>query len=209
MEHAGPPPLLDEWCDPKRGVRIDVEWLTPLKDVSEQYVSPPRSLRLLLTYVRRFGVADALLKVRSRLSERGRNRKTAALIQGTVVEGPAGEGMEPGVRVWAFAPNTAPDATRIVVDRAFVIQADAAASRLETTPDLPPSLMTHVAWSPFSGRPIDEPAVKAALVDLCARLLRTASTLPVQSWSTGVRPAAGRHPSRPPQCSAWATTPNS
>ena len=74
----------------------------PVRDVSEQYVSPPRSLRLLLTYVGRFGLSDALLKVRSRLSERGRNRKAAALIQGLILEGPAGKDFETGTRVWAF-----------------------------------------------------------------------------------------------------------
>ena len=200
MAQTEGPPLLDEWRDPERGVRIDIEWLTPLKDVSEQYVSPPRSLRLLLTYVRRFGVADALLKVRSRLSERGRNRKTAALVQGTVVEGPAGKGLEPGTRLWAFAPNAAPDATRIVVDRAFVIPADAAADPLETTPDLPPSLVAQMAWSPFSGRPIDEPAVNAALVDLCARLPRAAAP-PVPRPTSAVverwRPPGSRPTCRP------------
>lgn len=41
------PVLLDEWRAPARGVRIQIEWLVELCDVSEQYVSSPLSVRLL------------------------------------------------------------------------------------------------------------------------------------------------------------------
>lgn len=41
------PILLDEWRAPDRGVRIQIEWLVELRDVSEQYVSSPRNVRLL------------------------------------------------------------------------------------------------------------------------------------------------------------------
>jgi predicted dehydrogenase len=198
---TGRPPLLDEWRDPDRGVRIAVEWLAPLVDVSEQYVSPPRSLRLLLTYVGRFGVADALLKVRSRLSERGRNRKTAALVQGTVLEGPEGMRLKPGSRVWAFAPSAAPDAGRIVVDRAFVIEAGTAALRPETPPALPPPLQACVAWSPFSGRTVDAPAVGRALAELSASLVGADVSAPDPSSAAPVaerwNPPGARPSSRP------------
>ena len=201
MEQAESSPLLDEWRDPDRGVRIAIEWLMPVRDVSEQYVSPPRSLRLLLTYVGRFGLSDALLKVRSRLSERGRNRKAAALIQGLILEGPAGKDFEPGTRVWAFVPSVAPDAGRVVVDAAFVIPADEKAPCPQVAPDLPPSLAAYVAWSPFSGRPVDELAVKAALRDLCPRpgpgasnpaAIEARSGVAVERWSPSGATPSGR-----------------
>ena len=84
--------LLDEWRRPDRDVRIDVAWMRPLRDVSEQYVSPERSLLKLWTYLRRFGPWDALRKVRSRLSERLRNQKVAAFgfaVDGAEVSGVA------------------------------------------------------------------------------------------------------------------------
>lgn len=159
--------LLDEWRRPDRDVRIAVEELRALRDVSEQYVSPPRSLRLLVNYVVRFGLVDAARKVHSRLSERGRNRKIAAYGHGTVLEAPAGCGIAPGDLVAFFAPSAAPDAERIVVDQAFVRLASERALPPPSTA-LPDELAGFLAWSPHSGVPLDEKAIRRGLGELAA-----------------------------------------
>lgn len=192
---SAPPVLLDEWRAPDRGVRVQIEWLVELRDVSEQYVSPPRSIRLLWTYVRRVGLREALAKVRSRLSETGRNRKISAFGLGRVLDSPAGAGMDLGNQVLFFAPNIAPDADKVVIDRAFV-QAAAALSPPADRPTLPNDLLPYVAWSPFS-----EVALAQEQIDRGLRQLAD-QCMAVKDTSAGMPPVASRDRFEPRGASA-------
>jgi predicted dehydrogenase len=163
--------LLDEWRREGRDVRVAVTSLVHLADVSEQYVSPPRSARLIWTYIRRFGIWTTLLKVHSRLSERDRNRKFSSFGVGVVTDCPTDFEGGTGQLVWFFAPSCASDAKQIVVDRSFVCStafpkdADLAASLR-----LPEQLQPYAAWSSFSGVVLDEQRIAAGLLDLVSQL---------------------------------------
>lgn len=180
------PLLLDEWRAPNRGVRIRIEWLTELRDVSEQYVSPPRSVRLLWTYVQRVGFKEAMAKVRSRLSETGRNRKIAAFGFGYVQDGPSGPGLDQGTPVAFFAPSVAPHADRVVIDRAFV----RSTARLSLPADglkLPDQLLPYVAWSPFSEAPLTEEQIDRGLRELSDKCVPVHDGAPVMPLAVVAR----------------------
>lgn len=155
--------LLDEWRSPERDVRIAIDRIETLRDVSEQYVAPQRSARLVWNYVRRVGAREALRKVRSRLAEGRRNRKVAAFGAGTVLEAPAASGFAAGDEVRFFAPSVASDARRIVVDMAFVMPKPAGHEAGDGARDLPPELAPYAAWSRWSGIPLDETAIGRGL----------------------------------------------
>jgi len=191
--------LLDEWRRPDRDVRIGVEWMTPLRDVSEQYVSPERSLRKLWTYFRRFGAWDMLRKVRSRLSESARNRKVAGFGFGRVIEAPAA-GPNPGTPVCFFAPSAAADAARIVVDIAFVRPAKQGARPSGGPQELPEPLEPYLAWSSFSGVPLDAGAIAAGLDVLIADAATGSAPSPEAAVQTSVADARAlprRTPDKP------------
>ncbi len=156
-------PLLDEWRHPDRDVRISIEWMEALGDVSDQYVAPKRSAMLVWNYVRRFGPREVYRKIRSRLAESGRNRKISGFGEGIVMEAPAASGLSAGDRIRFFAPSVSPEARRIVVDRAFVIREPDSGKGDNNKRSPPFEFEPNLAWSRFSGIPVTETAIASGL----------------------------------------------
>jgi len=156
--HAG----LDEWREPLHGIRIAVDGWQVICRVEGQFIQPPRSVRLIWQYLRRVGPVSAWRKIRSRLAEKARNQKVAAVGIGTVIEAPTTSEWKPGSRVVFFAPNHPETSPHICVDEHFVFtvegpRADDVARK--ATDEVPAELLAYVGWSPFSGVPVDRQKV--------------------------------------------------
>lgn len=155
--------LLDEWIHDSE-VRITIEWLHPLRDVSEQFVSHPKSLRTVWNYIWRVGPVSVWRKVISRWAERSRNEKWACVGRGRIIESRSPEKPQ-GLSVLFFAPSINPNAMRVVLDQAFVVSGTGR-FRSGGKVEVPSQLNPYLAWSRFSGIPIDKGEVLAGMVKL-------------------------------------------
>ncbi len=144
-------------------MRIDIAWLVTDRDMSEQFVLPPRSLRLLLNYVRRVGVVQVVRKVRSRIAESHRNRKFSAIGFGYVIEAPDSDesDVRVGDPVLFYSPCTGLDSARAVLDKALVIRV--ARRLLPDKATLSPALTELAGWSPHAGIALDRQEIRSAL----------------------------------------------
>ncbi len=165
--------LLDSWKSPGQ-LRIAVASWFRLAEAGDQFVSYPWSVHLLWAYVRRVGVATVLSKIRSRLLERRRNEKLAAVGTGIVLEPADGSALRPGDAVVFFAYNHPPQPTRLCIEPAFVMPAPAGSLTLiQDAPEpmtMPAALQRYVGWSPYGGIELDTVAVAEGLRDLVAQL---------------------------------------
>ncbi len=188
--------VLDEWREPLHGVRIMVGGWHIICRVEGQFIQPPRSARLVWQYLRRVGPVSAWRKVRSRLAERNRNQKVAAVGIGTVIEAPTTSEWEPGSRVVFFAPNHPEDGRRVCVDDRFVFSAKQFAAGDVTQQVLaedPRELLAYVGWSAFSGVPVDRQKVFDGLRRLVRAVISDQSS--GANRSTAVTPIIDHTPS--------------
>lgn len=159
-------PGLDEWREPTHGLRIDVDSWHTLCRVEDQFIERPRNVRFVWHYLRRVGPVAVLGKIRSRVAERTRNRKVAAVGTGTVLEAPGESGVGPGERVLFFAPNHPESPRRLCVDERFVVRATDIApgcSWVMKGLELSPELAAYVGWLPFSTIDVDRSEVVRGL----------------------------------------------
>jgi predicted dehydrogenase len=163
---------LDMWRDLKRDVRVAVESWLAARPVTEQYVTRSLDLRMVWNYLRHVGPMAAARKVRSRLAERGRNRKCAGIGVGIVIESSPEADVPAGTRVVFFAPNHSIEWPRICLDQDLVrattpgnhlsaADAETALERLECLD----------GWSPYSGIPLDAATVRSTLQSLIPNAL--------------------------------------
>ncbi len=153
--------VLEEHREPL-GLRIAVEEWRILCRVEGQFIQPPRSARLVWQYFRRVGPVAAWRKVRSRLAERGRNRKVAAIGVGTLIEAPTPTDWPLGCRVIFFAPNHQDDIRRICLDERFVFPIERLPPEgpvAKVANGLPEELVPYIGWSAYSGAPVDRQRV--------------------------------------------------
>ncbi len=154
------------WRKPDRDVSIAVHhWLyiVPIKD---QFIEYPRNVWLIWNYLQRIGVKAVLHKLRSRLTERKRNRKASGLGVGTVIAAPDASGVSQGTKVIFFASNHNPDWPVVVVHQAFVlpvpeVEHNWSGHLYEHT--LPTTLTSYAGWSAYAGEPLDAESIKTAL----------------------------------------------
>jgi len=161
---------LADWREPVHGLRIAVDHWQPLCRVDDQFIDPPRSLRLVWHYLKRIGLIAVLRKIHSRLCETARNRKVAAVGTGMILEFPENSPWQFGERVLFFAPNH-PEERRptVCVDERFVFRvADFLSMRRTEAPgnDLPQELVDYVGWSVFSGVDVDRERILQGLTHL-------------------------------------------
>lgn len=111
---------LSSWRNPERGVRIEVKDWIAVADVGDQYISYDKSLSVVWNYLWHYGLRAVINKVWSRLREKHRNNKVAAVGTGCVIAAPDSSSLSVNDYVVFFAPNhpLAPDT--ICLDVAFV-----------------------------------------------------------------------------------------
>ena len=165
---------LADWREPVDGLRIAVDHWRPLCWVDDQFIEPPRSLRLVWHYLKRIGPIAVFRKIRSRLAETARNHNVAAVGTGMILESPENSPWQRGERVLFFAPNH-PEECRptVCVDERFVFRvADFLSVRRTETPgnDLPQELADYVGWSVFSGVDVDRERIFQGLIHLMGLL---------------------------------------
>ena len=138
--------------------------------MSEQYVQPPRSLRLLANYVKRVGFVQVVRKVRSRIAEARRNQKFSAIGFGRAIEAPQSNGSDirVGDFVLFFSPGISPDASRTVVDCDLAMKTDGPLSPEGAGPL--PELAELAGWSPYSGIELKRQRVRSNLRALAQSL---------------------------------------
>jgi len=171
--------------------RVKVLALRNLERVRGQYISPRRTVRALLTYVREVGVHNVWLRVRSRSAERGRNEKYVSCGFGEVLEAPDDGGLAVGTRVLFIAPAHPACAERLVLPPALVRPlggqwpeppADAIAYR-GCDEGAAGGWAELAGWSPQSGVELDAERCRGwldrAQSALLAQGLRGAEALPV------------------------------
>ena len=142
--------------------RIQVSVWQVLEPVEGLYFERPRSIRLLLTYVREFGLRQVVLKVASRAQERGRNRKYVAWGVGRVTEG-SDHGRHRAGDVVAFLAPVHPECVeRIALPEGLLVGLDALPSAPATTVrclspaarEADPWWRPALGWSASSGQPV-------------------------------------------------------
>jgi predicted dehydrogenase len=160
--------------------RIGVAVWLVLCPVVGQYIVRDKNLRMVWHYLGRVGPRAVLRKIRSRLKEGERNQKVAAIGVGEVLEAPGGAPFGAGQRVLFFAPNHPRRTGRVVIDPRFVV---AWSDERWTSPVdktvvfdpaeglvIPEVLDAYIGWSPFSGLPVNDQAVREALISLRGEL---------------------------------------
>lgn len=135
--------------------------------IEDAYVIPPRSLRTVFDYVREIGLFQTLRKIRSRLRERGRNRKFVACGWGRIAEVGADDTLCVGDAVMFVAPFHPACVDEVCLEEDFIRSTTWAAPSdqgahavLEgdwSRSELP--WRDVAAWSQFSGRPVDSEAL--------------------------------------------------
>ena len=177
-------PLLDEYRRPNRDVRINIHWIMPHQDMSEQYVLPLRNLRLIITYLKRVGLIYVIRKIRSRLAEAQRNKKFACVGFGQVLEAPNSIDVSAGDLVLFYAPSINLDAARAVIDRDLTYRVDQALAA--TGAFIHPSLAKLAGWSPYAGIDLPAESIKQALSDVASQLNAESSVRPTSTGNASV-----------------------
>ncbi|MEB2345963.1 MAG: hypothetical protein OZ948_14635 [Deltaproteobacteria bacterium] len=157
-------------------VRIQVASWANLERITGQYFERPKSIQMLLEYLREFGPGSVMRKVRSRLGESLRNEKYLATGIGTVIER-RGTGPAVGTAVAFVAPSHPRCVERIVLSNLLVreIPAELLARRSSsegvtlvawTGPGTIPEPIA--AWHPESGRKLEPEVVEEAFERVAA-----------------------------------------
>lgn len=156
---------LDVFRRPSEDVRIAVGWMVPFRDVSEQFVTPPQTLRIIWEYLKRVGPLAVMRKIRSRQAERFRNQKSASIGFGIILEAPDASSLRIGERVLFVAPNHPNAPIRVVVDERLVKVVEHELSALPLMPS--DERITSIAgWSYFSGGDLDVDSIQQGLVEI-------------------------------------------
>jgi len=167
---------LDSWRDPVRGVRIQVlDWYS-FYPIDDQFIEQPRSIRMIWNYFRRVGTIAVWQKIRSRLNEKGRDSKVAAMGIGVVIDAPEHLLYKSGDSVVFIAYNHPVSPSRICVEASFVMPLfgkDAKASIGKQSFYLPEELKIYVGWSMFSGVNIDTDRVFQGLKKIAEQIKET------------------------------------
>lgn len=142
-------------------------WLRVLR-IEDAFVRQPRSLRRVAGYLRAHGPGQTWRKVRSRLAEGARDRKVVAVGWGDVVATDPGSPLagRKAVFVAPFHPacveQVCLDARLVRVARS-VLPERAGGVLHGTSEEHAERARLVAAWSPFSGRRLDEAAVEALI----------------------------------------------
>lgn len=150
---------LDAWKRPKE-VRIRPTAWCVRSEISNQYFQRRKNPRILLDYVREWGLRTALDKVRSRLREARRNSKFLSIGVGHVVDSDDVGTFAESNSVFFLAYNHPRCCDLVCVDRRFVMFARRVERR---TPQLDfyvemdgsSSCSCYAGWSPESGNEPD------------------------------------------------------
>lgn len=198
---------LNSWRHPDREVRISVYTWRPLGEVSDQFIEHPRSLRLIWNYYRHIGIRATSGKLRSRISERARNRKVAAVGRGRIVESPDESEWSVGSEAVFFAPNHPEDPELVCVDVGLITRP----SQIECTvrdvfsgedvAKAEQDLLALAGWSPYSGVSIPSASVARALAVLDRSVIRRID-VPVEKEVPPIRVSTPNPPSRPDEKTA-------
>jgi len=157
---------LDQWREPRHGVRIAVANWYPLCRLENQFFKPANSIRMVWYYLLSIGPVPVWRKIRSRTAEKKRNKKVAAAGSGMVMEAPEGSSWQKGELVIFFAPNHPEKPQRICVDERFlasITEADKELINPGAGLFLPPQLEPYVGWSFFSGIAVNEEQISKGL----------------------------------------------
>lgn len=156
-----------DYCDFATDVRVVVsEWLYK-EAIDRQYVVHPRSGWILWNYLKRIGLRAVITKVKSRLAEKGRNNKIAGIGIGHVLEASPSAPVNSGEVVLFFAPNHNPDSEVIVVDFNLLVSITGrGGSASADVFHFPEQIRPFVAWTRYSGNPIDYKSIRASLASI-------------------------------------------
>jgi len=102
-------------------IRIDVRYWFMLEEIKDQYITYEKDPRIVWNYVLNIGIRAVFNKIRSRLREKGRNRKYISLGLGQVVDEISKTGSSNGEWVVFLATNHPKCVDRLVVNRMFVL----------------------------------------------------------------------------------------
>ena len=180
---------------PHNAYRIEVRAWRDLERLRGLYFVRPRKPLLVWNYIREFGVAATLKKVRSRLGEWKRNEKYVACGTGTVLDGPEGGKFKKGTSVIFVSPHS-PCAERIVLHERFIapapfktgapFSAEALFHAPEGATELPDRFWEGVrGWNEWSGAVLDARAAKKLLK-------RAEETIAKTPWDNAKRLLTGQ-----------------
>ena len=154
---------LSAWRDEETSTRIAVTAWHPIFRADDQFIERRRNARMLWEYWLRVGFRAVLLKVRSRIGEKQRNRKIAAIGSGVVLESSNVAGLPPDTPVLFFAPNHPENAREIVVHDDFFVPVPEVLLGGSVAPnpsEIPDTIRDLVGWSPYSGYPTNRDSVR-------------------------------------------------
>ncbi len=146
------------------------EWVYK-KSIFNQYIEHPKSLWLIWNYYKRIGLKKVILKLRSRFSEKERNKKIAGIFLGNLIEAPDKFGIAVHKPVLCFAPNHNSSSPFIVVNKDFILEVSGNKQiKINKNLQLPHELKKFIAWNRFSGVPHDMESVQKGLKKIEERL---------------------------------------
>ncbi len=103
--------------------RIQVLAIKNLEELKDLYVLRPKSVRLVMNYLRHIGPRAVLRKISSRLSEERRNQKYISAGVGQVLESPDEGRFAPGELVCFLAPAHPAALERLTLPEIFILPA--------------------------------------------------------------------------------------
>lgn len=178
---------LTEWRDPSGQVRIRIDALHVLQDISDQYIERRKDWRVIWNYVQHFGVIAVMRKIRSRLSEQGRNRKVAAIGLGEILQGAENTSLIEGQKVAFLAPNHNADRQTTCLNTALVARWPFSASptpgATQGTDEGLKALAPVFGWSPFSGVPLAGDDIRRGLINFVPKLEQIGHHKPTRTSS--------------------------
>ncbi len=172
--------LFLDYCDPTTSARIGVsKWLWH-EEIKDQFIVYPCNIWLLFNYLARVGALGLLQKLSSRLAERSRNKKVAGIGIGFLLNYQKGGFLADEQPLLFFASNHKLDAPVLVLDKRFLLPI---ATNNNSIPlqkfKFPDELYQYIAWTPFSGFPIDCDQVKTGL----SKVLESVATGEISSFA--------------------------
>ncbi len=145
------------------------KWVNISKSAS-QYIIPSRSFKLLFNYVRKIGVVEVVRKVRSRMSESGRNSKFLSFGIGTVVASKSENFKEDDLVV--FVANNHPRCVDVLslpeslldhISQIDINDTELHYYEVDELDEIKEDVMSLSGWSSFSGTDLDIEAVKRVI----------------------------------------------
>ncbi len=151
--------------------RIETIAWKNLNKIERAYIVRPRSIKMVLNYLFRFGPKVTLRKIISRLNEKYRNEKYISIGIGKILDAPSGGIFKTGKVVGFLAPFHPPVAERIVLTEEFIVEINNLPE--EISPDEKfvyyTALKTGIenkwwqgieGWSVYAGKILDEDKIK-------------------------------------------------